>query len=152
MGADPIAGRRAEASARRLWRVTVVGLLALLGAATTAGWYAEGSDGAASAALGVGLTSVLFAGGLLGLRRAAGPKASFLPVVTAGGLRLVLYAAALALVTRAEWLHGPSLALATAASIAVMLAIELVAVAREPVAELEPRARAMGEGQAGTTD
>jgi hypothetical protein len=152
MAPDPIAGRRAEASARRLWLVTVLGLLGLLVAATLAGWSAVGPDGAASAALGVGLTSVLFAGGLLGLRRAAGPDASFLPVVTAGAVRIVLYAAALALVTRAEWLHGPSLALATAASIAVMLAIELVAVAREPVAELEPGARAADQRYAGTTD
>jgi hypothetical protein len=60
----------------------------------------------------------------------------------------VLYASALALVTRAEWVHGPSLASATAASIAVMLAVELVAISREPVAELEP----LGTGGGGASE
>jgi len=146
------AERRSAASARRLWRVTLVTLVLLLLGAAALGWLRVGAEGAASAALGVALTGVLFAGGLVGLQRAAGPRASFLPVVAAGGLRLVLYACALVLVTRAEWLHGPSLALATAASIAVMLAVELLAVAREPVAELEPRAPSQGEGRRGTTD
>jgi hypothetical protein len=138
---DDLAARRAAASTRRLARVTAISLVFLLVAAVGAGWIAMGRDGALSAALGVALTGVLFGGGLVSLHRTAAGSGSFAPVAAAFALRIVLYASALALVTRAEWVHGPSLAAATAASIAVMLAVELVAVAREPVAELEPLGR-----------
>jgi hypothetical protein len=136
---DPtLADRRAAASTRRLGLVTAVTLTLLLVAATITGQLVVGRGGALSAALGVGLTGVLFGGGLISLHRTSAGSRSFAPVAAAFALRIVLYASALALVTRAEWVHGPSLAYATAASIAVMLAVELVAVAREPVAELEP--------------
>lgn len=135
------ADRSAAASTRRLAVVTAATLSLLLLVATIAGQAAMGRVGALSAALGVGLTGVLFGGGLLSLHRTSAGSRSFAPVVVAFALRIVLYASALALVTRAEWVHGPSLAAATAASIAVMLAVELVAAAREPVAELEPLGR-----------
>jgi len=118
--------------------VTALTLILLLITATVTGGLVIGRGGAMSAALGVGLTGVLFGGGLMSLHRTSAGSRSFAPVAAAFALRIVLYASALALVTRAEWVHGPSLAYATAASIAVMLAVELVAVAREPVAELEP--------------
>jgi hypothetical protein len=121
--------------------VTALTLVLLLVAATASGELLIGRGGAMSAALGVGLTAVLFGGGLLSLHRTSNGSRSFGPVAAAFAVRIVLYASALALVTRAEWVHGPSLAYATAASIAVMLAVELVAVAREPVAELEPLGR-----------
>jgi hypothetical protein len=143
---DDIASRRAAASTRRLALVTAVTLTLLLLAAVAAGWLVVGRSGALSAALGVALTGVLFGGGLVSLHRTAGGSGSFAPVAAAFALRIVLYAAALALVTRAEWVHGPSLAAATAASIAVMLAVELVAVAREPLAEIEPLGRLGGNG------
>jgi hypothetical protein len=136
-----VADQRAAASTRRLAVVTATTLVLLLAGAVAAGWMVIGRDGALSAALGVALTAVLFGGGLLSLHRTAAGSGSFAPVVAAFTIRIVLYASALALITRAEWVHGPSLAAATAASIAVMLAVELVAVAREPVAELEPLAR-----------
>ncbi len=141
MSGDGLASRRAAASTRRLAIVTAVTLILLLGAAVGLGWAAEGRDGALSAGLGVALTGVLFGGGLMSLHRTAAGSGSFGPVAAAFALRIVLYASALVLITRAEWLHGPSLAAATAASIAVMLAVELIAIAREPVAELEPRER-----------
>jgi hypothetical protein len=141
MSGDGLASRRASASTRRLAIVTAVTLTLLLGAAIGLGWAAEGSDGALSAGLGVALTGVLFGGGLMSLHRTAAGSGSFGPVAAAFALRIVLYAAALALITRAQWLHGPSLAAATAASIAVMLAVELIVLAREPLAELEPRER-----------
>ena len=121
--------------------MTALTLVLLLVAATASGELLIGRGGAMSAALGVGLTAVLFGGGLLSLHRTSNGSRSFGPVAAAFAVRIVLYASALALVTRAEWVHGPSLAYATAASIAVMLAVELVAVAREPVAELEPLGR-----------
>ncbi len=141
MSRDDLADRRAAASTRRLALVTVVTLMVLLAGAVGVGWTVVGRDGALSAALGVALTGVLFGGGLLSLHRTAAGSGSFAPVAAAFALRIVLYASALVLVNRAEWVHGPSLAAATAASIAVMLAVELLAVAREPVAELEPLGR-----------
>lgn len=146
------AARRAADSTRRLAVVTAVTLILLVGAAAVVGAALVGPDGARSAALGVGLTAVLFGGGLLGLVRTPAGSSSFTPVLAAFSLRIVLYAAALALVSRAEWVHGPSLALATAASIAVTLAVELVALAREPVAELEPRGAAGDGGGDETTE
>jgi hypothetical protein len=146
-----LADRRAAASTRRLGRVTAMTLALLLVAATVTGELVIGRGGAMSAALGVGLTAVLFGGGLVSLHRTSGGSRSFAPVAAAFALRIVLYASALALVTRAEWVHGPSLAYATAASIAVMLAVELVAVAREPVAELEPLGRQEQRGASETS-
>ena len=150
MSVPSSADRSAAASTRRLAVVTVATLLALLALAVIVGQFAVGRDGALSAALGVGLTAVLFGGGLLSLHRTAAGSNSFTPVATAFALRIVLYALALALVTRAEWVHGPSLAWATAASIAVMLAVELVALSREPVPELEPLG-AQGDGTGSDT-
>jgi hypothetical protein len=146
-----LSDRRAAASTRRLGRVTALTLLALLLSATVTGEMAVGRGGALSAALGVGLTAVLFGGGLLSLHRTSGGSRSFTPVAAAFALRIVLYASALALVTRAEWVHGLSLAYATAASIAVMLAVELVAVTREPIAELEPLGRSEQRGASETS-
>lgn len=148
----PSADSRAAASTRRLAVVTAVTLLLLLAGAVATGYAAVGREGALSAALGVALTGVLFGGGLLSLHRTSAGSRSFTPVVVAFALRIVLYALALALLTRAEWVHGPSLASATAASIAVMLAVELVAISREPVAELEPLGPAGGGGGEERTD
>jgi hypothetical protein len=146
------ADSRAAASTRRLALVTAVSLVTLLAAAVTVGQLVIGRDGALSAALGVALTGVLFGGGLMSLHRTAAGSGSFAPVAAAFALRIVLYALALALVTRAEWVHGPSLASATAASIAVMLAVELVAISREPVAEIEPLGPSGGGGGSEITD
>jgi hypothetical protein len=146
------ADRRAAASTRRLALVTAATLLVLLLGATAIGMLAIGRDGAMSAGLGVALTAVLFGGGLASLHRTSAGSRSFAPVAAAFAVRIVLYASALALITRAEWVHGPSLASATAASIAVMLAVELVAISREPVAEIEPLGRTGGSGASETSD
>ena len=142
---------RAAASTRRLIAVTATSLVVLLGAAVLAGSMLVGPEGARSAALGVALTGVLFGGGLISLHRTAAGSGSFAPVAAAFAVRILLYALALALVTRAEWLHGPSLASATAASIAVMLAVELVAISREPVSELEALGPSGHDGASETT-
>jgi hypothetical protein len=152
MSGDDVASIRAAASTRRLAIVTAVTLLFLLTVAIGAGWAVEGRDGALSAGLGVTLTGVLFGGGLISLHRTAAGSGSFAPVAAAFAVRIVVYASALALINRAEWVHGPSLAAATAASIAVMLAVELVAVAREPVAELEPLGRPDGGAERETSN
>jgi len=135
---DPVARERALVSSRRLFGITIVSLLVLLLIATAIGWSILGASGARSAALGVALTGVLFAGGLLGLDRASRSGGDGLAqILVAFSLRMVVYASAFALVTRAAWVHGPSLALATAASLAAMLAVELGVLAREPLPELD---------------
>jgi len=146
---DDLGAHRAAASTRRLVRVTAVTYVALLVLAAGAGWEVQGRSGALSAGLGVTLTGVLFGGGLVGMRRTSAGSRSLAPVAVAFAIRIVLYASAVVLITRAEWVHGPSLATATAGSIAVMLAVELVAIAREPVAELEPLG---AQGQGGVSE
>ena len=107
---DPLA----PVAGRVLRRVLLAAaLLGSLGAAL--GGALVGAGGAAGAAVGVLLGAVLVAGGVPGLRRHRG-RSPLTPVAVSLGLRLVLYASALALVSRAGWIHGPSLALATAAS------------------------------------
>jgi hypothetical protein len=138
MSSDGVAARRAAQATRRLARVTFIAIALLLAAASALGGLVLGRPGAGSAALGVALSGVLFGGGLLGLHRPQGRATAMGPVAVAFAVRIVLYALALALVTRVDWIHGPSLALATAASIAVLLAVELIAVAKLPGAEVEP--------------
>lgn len=127
----------AAGSWRRLRRATAASLTVLLMAASGVGAVFAGPDGAASATVGVGLTAILFGGGLLGMRRPAPDRNRIRPVLVALMLRLMLYAAAVVLLTRSEWLHGPSLAAATAASIGVMVAVELLVLGREPAVVLE---------------
>jgi hypothetical protein len=125
---DPLAGR----VLRRV--LGVAALLAALGAALGGGLV--GAGGAAGAVVGVLLGAVLVAGGVPGLRRHRG-RSPLTPVAVSLGLRLVAYAAALALVSRAGWIHGPSLALATATSVACLLAVGLHAVSRGSATVLE---------------
>jgi nitrate/nitrite transporter NarK len=147
---DPIARQRALASSRRLLMITLATLAVLLAVSVPVAWMVAGAGGAGSAALGVGLTGVLFAGGLLGLHRAVrGGSGGLGAILVAFSLRMVVYAAAFALASRAAWVHGPSLALATAASLVFMLAVELRAIAREPMAELEAGSTVV---QVGTQD
>lgn len=138
---DPVARHRALASSRRLLRGTLVAMAVLMLVGVLVGWLTEGPSGAASAAAGIGLTGVLFTGGLLGLHRAAGSgrrsSGGMGPILAAFGLRIVVYALAFALLSRAAWVHGPSLALATAASLALMLGFQILVAAREPMPELE---------------
>jgi hypothetical protein len=95
--------------------------------AAVLGNAAAGPAGAASATIGTLLGAVLVAGGVPSLRRPRG-RSPLTPVVASLALRLVLYAAAIAVVSRAAWIHGPSLALTTAASVACLLAVGLHAV------------------------
>lgn len=141
MSSDGIAAARAARATRRLALITFIATALLLALASGLGWLVLGAPGAGSAALGVTLSGVLFGGGLLGLHRPQGRATAMGPVAVAFVLRIVVYALILALVNRVDWIHGPSLALATAASIAVLLAVEIAALARSPGAEVEPSAR-----------
>jgi membrane associated rhomboid family serine protease len=146
MISDGIAAARAAQATRRLARVTFLATALLIAVAAGLGGLALGPSGAASAALGVALSGVLFGGGLLGLHRPQGRATAMGPVAVAFALRIVVYALTLALVNRVDWVHGPSLALATAASIAALLAVEIATLARLPGAEVEPSARRSTHG------
>jgi hypothetical protein len=122
--------------ARSVLRRVLLVALVLGGGAALLGHAAAGSGGGASALLGTALGAVLVGGGVPGLRRPRG-RSPLAPVAASLALRLVLYAAALALVSRAAWIHGPSLALATAASVACLLAVGLHAVSRGSATVLE---------------
>lgn len=128
---DPLA----PVAGRVLRRVLAVAL-GLGAAATGLGAALVGPGGAAGAAVGTLLGAILVAGGVPGLRRPRG-RSPLTPVAVSLGLRLVLYASALALVSRVAWIHGPSLALATAASVAALLAVGLHAVSRGSATVLE---------------
>lgn len=121
----------------RLARTTAASLTVLLMLASVVGGVFEGARGAASAAVGVALTAILFGGGLIGMLRPAPGKNPIGPVLVASMVRFMLYAPAGVVVTRAEWVHGPSLASATAASIAGMIAVEVRALGKESGVELE---------------
>jgi hypothetical protein len=124
----PVAGR----VLRRV--LAVAGLLGAVSAGLAG--VLVGPGGAAGAVVGTALGAILVAGGVPGLRRPRG-RSPLGPVAVSLGLRLVLYASALALVSRAEWFHGPSLALTTATSVACLLAVGLHAVSRGSAAVLD---------------
>ena len=128
---DPLA----PLARRVLGRVLLVAVVLGAGSAAVA-TALVGPGGAAGAVAGTALGTILVAGGVPGLRRPRGGS-PLGPVVVALGLRLGLYAAALALVSRAAWIHGPSLALTTAASVACLLAVGLHAVSRGSATVLE---------------
>lgn len=112
--------------------VGVLGVLALptvVVATLLAGW-----PGAAGAIAGLGLVAVLFTGSaaLLGwVGRRAPSRAAGVMLAGAFG-RLAFYVLALSILARVEWLHRPSLAIATAIAVGVTLAYELRLVSRMP--------------------
>lgn len=108
--------------------VAAVGLPAGVLAYLAAGW-----NGVLSAMVGLGLVWVLFGGSALLLVRAARRREAGIAILVVGALgRLVLYLVVLSLLNQLSWVHGRSLALATAAAVAVTLAHELWLIARSP--------------------
>ena len=93
-----------------------------------------GPQGAASALVGVGFVALLFGVSSLALAWSAARGGESALALLAGGAlaRLVLYAVALAGLGQLEWVHRPSLALATGGAVAITLAYELRALARRP--------------------
>jgi len=125
---------RPGAAERRLL-VGAVATLTLLSVPVTAvTWTVIGPAAALSALIGLGLVLVLF-GASAGLltwvaRRGTG---SGIWVLTGGmAVRIPLYILALTLLGQLSWVHGRSLAAATAIAIVVTLAAELRLIARTP--------------------
>ena len=121
------------AERRLLW--TAVRTLALL-APIVAGiaWWSVGPAGAASAIIGLGFVLLLFGASAALLVYLAARDAGAGIGVLAGGavLRLPLYVVILMGLSTVPWIHGRSLAAATAVAIAVTLAAELRMLANTP--------------------
>jgi hypothetical protein len=118
-------------------RKLVVGALVVLAAlaapAAVVAYVVVGWDGAASALLGLGFVLLLFGGSAVLLVRAAVRGDNGITVLVVGALvRLPMYLVSLMLLSRLSWVHGRSLALSTAAAVAVTLAYELRLIARSP--------------------
>lgn len=108
--------------------IAVVGLPAGSIAYLVAGW-----NGVVSAMVGLGFVWVLFGGSALLLVRAARQRRAGIATLVVGAVaRVVLYLVVLTLLSQLSWVHGRSLALATAAAVAVTLAYELWLIARSP--------------------
>lgn len=114
--------------------VGALGVLSLLAVPAAGIAYAVvGWEGAVSALLGLGFVLLLFGGSAVLLVRAARRGDNGIVVLVIGAVvRLPLYLASLALLSRLSWVHGRSLALATLVAVAVTLAYELRLIARSP--------------------
>lgn len=119
---------------RRLVRVAVgtVGVLAAPVAGTA--WLLAGPGAALSAVIGLGLVLLLFGASAAALVWVAARRGGAGIGVLAGGalLRLPLYLLVLFGLSGVSWVHGRSLAAATAVAVAVTLGTELRMLARTP--------------------
>lgn len=141
MSADPT-----RAGAWRLARRTWTLLAALAAVAAVVGLLTVGPDAAVSAAIGVGLSAVLFGVSVLVLLWVvARPTDAALGILIGGlGIRLAAYLLILDATASSTWLHREALAIGVATSLAVTLAAELVWLARTPhlfMVDLAHRAR-----------
>ncbi|MCC5946840.1 MAG: hypothetical protein JJT89_00155 [Nitriliruptoraceae bacterium] len=128
----PLAGAPDE---RRLatGALTILAVLAVPVGAVA--YLAVGWDGVVSAMFGLGLVAILFgaSAALTAWVAARNPHDAGIGVMVAGVLvRLPLYVVALSLLTRVSFVHGRSLAAATAVAVTVTLAYELRLLARMP--------------------
>lgn len=122
-GADE---RRLATGAARALAVVAVPAAALAG--VVAGWA-----GAVSALIGLVFVLLLFGAAAASLAYAVSREVNPLGVLVGGAVaRLLLYPALLLGLAQVPWVHRPSLALATAAAVAVTLAHELRLLSRTP--------------------
>jgi len=119
---------------RRL-AVGAVRALAVLGVPVVAtAAFIAGSRGALSALVGLGFVLLLFGSSALLLARVAahGEGRSIGLMVSGSVVRIALYLVVLNALGGLAWIHGRSLAAATAVAVAVTLAYELRLVANSP--------------------
>lgn len=119
---------------RRLAVRALVLLAALAVPTTVVAWLAAGTPGILGALIGLAFVALLFSAASASLAWAADHAPNAAVAVLAGGtfLRLALYAAVLSGLSRVDWVHPPSLAIATAVGAAITLAAELRWLARTP--------------------
>jgi hypothetical protein len=118
---------------RLLW-VAVTTLLVLAGPVALVAWIMEGPGAAMSAMIGLGLVLMLFGASAAAVAWVAARRGGAGIGILAGGalLRLPLYLLVLFGLSGVSWIHGRSLAAATAVAVAVTLAAELRLLARSP--------------------
>lgn len=140
-GAPPRSGgsRPAEVPApgadeRRLATGAALTLALLAVPVCAVAWIVAGAAGALSALIGLGFVLVLFgaSAALLAVVAARQDGAGIGILAVGAALRLPLYVGVLAALSDVAWVHGRSLAAATAIAIAVTLAAELRLLARSP--------------------
>jgi hypothetical protein len=127
-------GERTHSDERRLATRTGALLLGLAVLAAATAGLAVGGGAALSALVGVGLTAVLWGVSALLLVWASGRgKAHALEILVGGAcVRLGFYLVILEALSGVSWVHRPSLAIATAVSLAVTLVAEMVWMSRLP--------------------
>jgi hypothetical protein len=125
--------RSADAELRLMW-VAVTTLVLLAGPVALVAWSLEGPGAAASAMIGLGLVLVLFGASAGAVAWVAARRGGAGIGILAGGalVRLPLYLLVLFGLSGVSWVHGRSLAAATAIAVAVTLAAELRLLARSP--------------------
>lgn len=125
---------RTRSDERRLAVRTGVLLLGLATVAAATAAVAVDGGAALSALVGVGLTSILWGVSALLLVWASGRgKAHALEILVGGAcVRLGSYLVILEALSGVSWVHRPSLAIATAVSLAITLVAEMVWMSRLP--------------------
>lgn len=114
---------------------SAVGFLLVLGGPVVAvAALAAGVPGALSAAIGAAVVIGMFvmAGALMSYAARIGPAALMGAVLGGYLVRLLIYAGLIVLLRPVAWLHGPSLAIATAVLLVAVLVWEVRAVSRMP--------------------
>jgi hypothetical protein len=131
------------ADERTLARAAMLVLAAVSIPAVAIAYLVAGWQGAVSAALGLGFVLLLWGGStVLLVRLARERRAGIVQLVLGSVARLVLYATALFLLSRVDWVHARSLAAATGLAIAVTLTVELLLMSRMPrLFWIDPAAR-----------
>jgi hypothetical protein len=124
--ADPVELRLARSAALFLvaLSIPVLALAALL----------QGTAGLASAAIGAGVVIGMFlmAGATMSWAAKISPAALMGAVLGGFLVRLMIYAGLIILLSPVPWLHGPTLAIATAVLLVAALAFEVRLVSRTP--------------------
>lgn len=131
---DPVRDPAPGVGERRLVRGAVVAVALLAAPVSAIAWAFAGPAAALSALIGLGLVLVLFGASAVALVHvAARSKGAGIGVLVGGAaLRLPLYLAVLFALSRVPWVHGRSLAAATAVAISVTLATELRLLSSSP--------------------
>jgi peptidoglycan/LPS O-acetylase OafA/YrhL len=126
--------RTSSSPERRLARQTSAFLAALAVPVVGAAWWLVDAAAALSAAIGVGFVALLFGAAAWLLVWSVDRSPGRTVAILVGGVvvRLMLYAAALLGLSRLDWVHRPSLALATAAAVLIALTYEVRALKRAP--------------------
>jgi hypothetical protein len=119
---------------RRLARRATLLLAGLAVPTALVAWLVAGVPGVLGALIGLGFVALLFGAASASLAWAVDHAPDAAVAVLAGGafVRLALYAAVLSGLARVDWVHPPSLAIATAVGATITLVAELRWLARTP--------------------